>query len=79
MSSIIPKEDAPSMFKNVFRELQEKLFEYVYSISLRIDQHCMHTCFASLLRNRNGEFHLTLMCLTYAVDAGNLYSLYSST
>ena len=39
----------------------------------------MHTCFASSLRNTNGEFHLTLTCLTYAIDAGNLDSLYSRT
>ena len=48
-------------------------------ISLRTDQHCMHTCFATSLRNTNGEVQLTLTCVTYAIDAGNLNSLYSST
>ena len=67
------------MCRNVFRELQKKLFEDVISISLRIDQHCKHTCFAGSLRNTNGELHLTLMCLTYAIDAGNMDSLYSIT
>ena len=43
-------------------------------ISLRTDQNCMHTCFATSLRNTNGEVQLTL-----AIDAGNLNSLYSST
>ena len=32
----------------------------------------MHTSFASSLRNTNGEFYLTLTCLTYIIDAGNL-------
>ena len=75
----MPKEAVPSIFLNVFRKLQENLFEDVYSSSLRIDQHRMHTCFASSLRNTNREFHLTLTCLTYVIDAGNLDSLYSST
>ena len=75
----MPKEAAPSIFLNVFRKLQEKLFEDVYFIFLRIDQHRMHTCFASSLRNTNREFYLTFTCLTYVIDAGNLDSLYSST
>ena len=41
--------------------------------------HCMPTCFAGSLINTNGELNLTLTCLTYAIDAGNLDSLYSST
>ena len=39
----------------------------------------MHTCSARSLRNTNGEFYLTLKRLTYAIDVGNLDSLYSST
>ena len=75
----IPQKAAPPSMLNVFRELQGELFGDLYFISLRIDQHFMHTYFASSLRNINGEFHLTPTCLTYAIDAGKLDSLYSST
>ena len=64
--------------KYVERYLENYRKNYLKMI-ISIDQHCMHTCFASSLRNTNGEFHLTLTCLTYAIEAGNLDSLYSST
>ena len=64
---------------HLYENVTVTLFVNVDFIFLGIDQHCMHTCFASSLRNTNGEFHLTLISPTYAIDAGNVASLYSST
>ena len=56
--AILPKAAGPKFSKYV--EMYLEGFEDAYFSSLRIDKHCMHTCFAGLLRNRNGEVHLTL-------------------